>query len=731
MPLGFSGLLLSDGTDRAPDLRAEASSEAPAPFQSGRFELALTHAARRPLEGTGAWRPDPDVPGDAWLRVDLACTRGLPPGRPAVDWTWQGTEPRGWQEEWSPDTACWWEAWRPGARWVRVRVPEAAVAGAALRAVAVRWAETPTVPPAPAVTAEATRRGVTLDWPDPGDAGVLCWQVVRESGDARAVFRTGTPPFEDRSPTREAGQVTYRVRAELADGRTGPASAPRVVEPRRPPSPFPASGVVEGYYGPPWSWRARRAVVGALGASGLDTYVWAPKQAPSHRDRWREPHDEAEQAELAALCATARSAGVRVLYGIAPGLDEDCGSAAALGALEAKCRQGLEAGAAGVVLLFDDLPTSDVATLAEGHARIAAELARRLGAGAPLWVVPLVYYGPPDRLQGPRRAHLEALAALPPDVPVAWTGSGVFSDTLGPGELRAVSVLTRHPVWVWDNYPVNDAFLAGRLFLGPLRGREAGLPAAVAAWLANPGPAAHASAAVVLTSVAEYVADPEAYDPDAVGPLLPEPLAPLEGELQGHGLLWGAEARDALEERLAVWQTAGKPRSGGEAVALARHLAQLWRLPAAADRAALTGGLHAELMPFVRAAAALGAGGLRALCAALAGEVPGGGGFFKVAGRVADTLESQLGGAPETVTTPRWAGPAESPVAGAPWRWEPAVAVPGGRWWAEGPPGLEVDPARGRLSWTPAGPGPERIVVGVDEPDGVSAALLALTVRAG
>ena len=39
---------------------------------------------------------------------------------------------------------------------------------------------------------------------------------------------------------------------------------------------------------------------------------------------------------------------------------------------------------------------------------------------------------------------------------------------------------------LWDNYPVNDAVMVDRLFVGPLRGREPGLIDACAGYFANP-----------------------------------------------------------------------------------------------------------------------------------------------------------------------------------------------------------------------------------------------------
>ena len=53
-------------------------------------------------------------------------------------------------------------------------------------------------------------------------------------------------------------------------------------------------GIIEGFYGRPWTWEERRHVGGVLAAAGMDTYVYAPKDDPLHRERWREPYPDAE-----------------------------------------------------------------------------------------------------------------------------------------------------------------------------------------------------------------------------------------------------------------------------------------------------------------------------------------------------------------------------------------------------------------------------------------------------
>ena len=51
-------------------------------------------------------------------------------------------------------------------------------------------------------------------------------------------------------------------------------------------------GVIEGFYGKPWTRQERSQVFAWMAASGLQTYFYAPKDDPHHRSIWRQPLPE-------------------------------------------------------------------------------------------------------------------------------------------------------------------------------------------------------------------------------------------------------------------------------------------------------------------------------------------------------------------------------------------------------------------------------------------------------
>ncbi|GGM20652.1 hypothetical protein GCM10010841_30820 [Deinococcus aerophilus] len=54
---------------------------------------------------------------------------------------------------------------------------------------------------------------------------------------------------------------------------------------------------------------------------GMNTHLYASKDDPWHRQRWRELHPAAEAAALRDQAPDARQHGVRFVYALAPGLD--------------------------------------------------------------------------------------------------------------------------------------------------------------------------------------------------------------------------------------------------------------------------------------------------------------------------------------------------------------------------------------------------------------------------
>lgn len=280
---------------------------------------------------------------------------------------------------------------------------------------------------------------------------------------------------------------------------------------------FAYRGIVEGFYGPPWTHEDRLWLLDRAGEWGMNVYVYAPKDDPLHRARWREPYPDRELARFRELVERGARAGVRVGFAVSPGLSMRYADGEDRGLLREKLRSFRELGSDFLSLAVDDIPSrlaheedrARFASLAEAHVSVANELQRDLGPEVTLWVVPTSYIGCEPS------PYLEELGSgLDPGIEVAWTGRTVVSPTIGADEAARRAKTLRRRLLVWDNTPVSDGPMRSMLHLGPYAGRDPDLPRNVSGLLLNPMDKPRASA-VTLRAASDYLREPTAYDPEA------------------------------------------------------------------------------------------------------------------------------------------------------------------------------------------------------------------------
>ena len=269
--------------------------------------------------------------------------------------------------------------------------------------------------------------------------------------------------------------------------------------------PFPLRGVIEGFYGQPWSHDARLEAITFLAARGMNAYVYAPKSDPLHRDRWREPYTPSQLIEFRELADACRGCDTRFGFAMSPGLDIEYGSERDRDTLLAKLAPVTDAGVDWVVLALDDIAPRP--GLAAEQGALTGWLRDALEPSVRISVVPTEYVG-----THPTPYLVELSAGLPPEVDVFWTGPTVCSPTITASNARAWrDAIGGRPLLLWDNYPVNDSVMEHELHLGPYRGRDPDLADVVDGVLCNPMIQPRASL-VALSTAADFLRDPDAYD---------------------------------------------------------------------------------------------------------------------------------------------------------------------------------------------------------------------------
>jgi hyaluronoglucosaminidase len=266
-------------------------------------------------------------------------------------------------------------------------------------------------------------------------------------------------------------------------------------------------GIIEGFYGGPWSWEERASSVSFLAPHGYGFYLYAPKADPYLRRRWQERHPEELASQLRALAARCRDAGVRFGVGLSPyeiyrDFDE-----AAKRSLEGKLRELDDLGVQDLALLFDDM-RGDIPALAERQAEIVAWAVERTSADR-LIVCPTYYTDDPvlDRVFGARpEGYVEQIGALlAPGIEIFWTGEEVVSRELSVPHLKRVAEQLGRKPFLWDNYPVNDGQrMSQYLHVRGFTGRRADIAGHVAAHGINPALQPTLSRIPALTLVDAY-----------------------------------------------------------------------------------------------------------------------------------------------------------------------------------------------------------------------------------
>ncbi|MGC8839936.1 MAG: beta-N-acetylglucosaminidase domain-containing protein [Candidatus Sumerlaeaceae bacterium] len=277
-------------------------------------------------------------------------------------------------------------------------------------------------------------------------------------------------------------------------------------------------GVVEGFYGRPWTHEERLEMIRFMGEIGLNHYCYAPKDDPYHRKRWRDPYPEQELAKLRELVNACQRANVNFCFAISPGLDIEYSNPRELELLVAKLEPLAKAGVRWFALFFDDVQstfthesdTKNFASFAEAHVKLANDLLQRLRQGhaeASLIVCPTEYYH-----SDPTPYLTELSSKLHPEIPLVWTGLGVCSPKIDPSDLLRIREVTRRKPFLWDNYPVND-YDTGHIYLGPVRHRTPLLGLNLSGYWSNPMNEPELSKIPLLT-IADFFRSPESYNPE-------------------------------------------------------------------------------------------------------------------------------------------------------------------------------------------------------------------------
>lgn len=289
-------------------------------------------------------------------------------------------------------------------------------------------------------------------------------------------------------------------------------------------------GVVEGFYGTPWSHQARLRQLKFYGENKMNTYIYGPKDDPYHSaPNWRLPYPEKEAVQLQELVKVAGENEVDFVWAIHPGQDikwnqED------RDLLLAKFEKMYQLGVRSFAVFFDDI--SGEGTNPQKQAEllnyIDDNFVKVKSDVTPLIMCPTEYN---KSWSNPKGNYLTTLGEkLNSSIQIMWTGDRVVSDITRDG-INWINERIKRPAYIWWNFPVSD-YVRDHLLLGQVYGNDTTIANEMAGFVTNPMEHAEASK-IAIFSVASYAWNPTKYDTwktwkDAIRNILPGAAAELE-----------------------------------------------------------------------------------------------------------------------------------------------------------------------------------------------------------
>lgn len=269
-------------------------------------------------------------------------------------------------------------------------------------------------------------------------------------------------------------------------------------------------GVVEGFYGNPWSHTDRLRQFDFYGKNKLNVYIYGPKDDPYHRNQWREAYPEEEAQRISELAKAAAANKVDFVWAMHPGGDIQWNEADFSSSIQ-KLEWMYDLGVRAFAIFFDDIfgaEQSKGEKQAEYMNFLNREFVQKHSDVAPLILCPTEY-----NKSWAGKNYLPALGrTMDKDIRIMWTGATVV-DMINKSDMDWINERIQRNAYIWLNYPVND-FCIDHMLMGPTYGNDLDIAEQLSGFVSNPMEYAEASK-VSLYSIADYTWNMDAYDSKA------------------------------------------------------------------------------------------------------------------------------------------------------------------------------------------------------------------------
>ena len=373
-------------------------------------------------------------------------------------------------------------------------------------------------------------------------------------------------------------------------------------------------GLVEGYYGNPYSEADRMSLFEMFGRMKMNVYIYGPKDDVYHKDRWRENYPADLGNKIREYVDAAKANKVDFVWAIHPGNDIQWNDTDRRNVVN-KLKSMYELGVRTFAVFFDDVWGGE-GTRGDKQAElmnyVTDELAKAYDDVKPCIICPTQYnkgWSSGD--------YLTTLGnTMNKDVRIMWTGNSVV-DMINKSDMQWINSQISRKAYIWLNYPVTD-YCINHLLMGPTYGNDLDIADMLSGFTANPMEYAEASK-LSLFSIGDYNWNMPAYDADASWEAAIEYLMPRNKEafrffcennvdlgVNTHGLRRTNESPEFVE---AKNEYDAKMVQGDEQAAFAAVGVQFEKLTSAANTLLATDeapALIAEITPWLESMRYLG-----------------------------------------------------------------------------------------------------------------------------
>ena len=272
----------------------------------------------------------------------------------------------------------------------------------------------------------------------------------------------------------------------------------------------PQRGLVEGYYGNPYSEADRLGLFRMFGETKMNVYIYGPKDDKYHKDKWREEYPAELGKKITEYVNAAKANKVEFVWAIHPGNDIQWNQTDRDNIVR-KLKAMYKLGVRTFSVFWDDLWNDDGShgdEQAELMNYIAAELEKAYPDVKPMIICPTQY-----NKGWANTVYLPALGdIMNKDINVMWTGNSVV-DMINKDDMTWINNQIKRKAYIWLNYPVSD-YCINHLLMGPTYGNDLDIADMLSGFVSNPMEYAEASK-VSLFSIADYTWNMPGYDADA------------------------------------------------------------------------------------------------------------------------------------------------------------------------------------------------------------------------